>query len=190
MTDVDAGADVTPEVVRPDILRADEDDDAASEFGSHAVARPRPMVIRSVNTKSRGKGRIKPRLAQVERMGGVDDAAGAIEALASMPRERGRTRPTPIHASRPTKSHVRSPPESPPINRRSKPPSPFTAVADHDPDRASGELPTDPPPRYPYYVTDDGDRVVPRLDWTNGSQRNRACDLMRRYVDFNSRMGN
>tara|TARA_Y100000746_G_scaffold115328_1_gene98718 strand:- start:80 stop:373 length:294 start_codon:yes stop_codon:yes gene_type:complete len=88
MTDVDAGADVTP-----DIPRADEEDDAASEFGSHAVARPRPMVIRSVNTKSRGKGRIKPRLAQVERMGGVDDAAGAIEALASMPRERGARGP-------------------------------------------------------------------------------------------------
>ena len=93
MTDVDADADVMPEVVTPDIPRVDEDDDAASEFGSHAVARPRPMVIRSVNTKSRGKGRIKPRLAQVERMGGVDDAAGAIEALASMPRERGTRGP-------------------------------------------------------------------------------------------------
>jgi hypothetical protein len=181
MTDVDANADVTPEVVTPDIPRVDEDDDAASEFGSHAVARPRPMVIRSVNTKSRGKGRIKPRLAQVERMGGVDDAAGAIEALASMPRERGTRGPhtdprvTSHQIARPFASRVA--PHQPTVQPL---PYPFTAVADHDPDRASGELPTDPPPRYPYYITDDGDRVVPRLDWTDGSQRNRACDLMRR----------
>ena len=153
MTDVDAGADVTPEVVTPDIPRVDEDDDAASGFGSHAVARPRPMVIRSVNTKSRGKGRIKPRLAQVERMGGVDDAAGAIEALASMPRERGRTRPRPIHASRPTKSHVRSPPESPPSTDGPNPlphsqPSPTTTptarAASYPPTRPRGTLTTSP----------------------------------------------
>ena len=62
------------------------------------------------------------------------------------------------------------------------PSSPYRpqAVADRDPDRASGELPSDPPPRYPYYLTDDGESVVPRLDWTDARQRNRAMDLMRR----------
>lgn len=65
-----------------------EHDDKAS-FGPQAVARPRPMAIRQVNTVTRGKGRIKPRLSQVERMGGVDGAAGAIEAAHSMPREEG-----------------------------------------------------------------------------------------------------
>ena len=72
----------------PDQSEPREHDDKAS-FGPQAVARPRPMAIRQVNTVTRGKGRIKPRLSQVERMGGVDGAAGAIEAAHSMPREEG-----------------------------------------------------------------------------------------------------
>ena len=153
MTDVDAGADVTPEVVRPDILRADEDDDAASEFGSHAVARPRPMVIRSVNTKSRGKGRIKPRLAQVERMGGVDDAAGAIEALASMPRERGRTRPDrSTRHVQPNRTSVRLPSRPPstdgpnplPHSQPSPTTTPTARAASYPPTRPRGTLTTSP----------------------------------------------
>ena len=81
-----SNTDTSPPEIRPGKPR--EHDDKAS-FGPQAVARPRPMAIRQVNTATRGKGRIKPRLAQVERMGGVDGAAGAIEAAHSMPREEG-----------------------------------------------------------------------------------------------------
>ena len=152
MTELDADADVTPEVVTPDISRVDEDDDAASEFGSHAVARPRPMVIRSVNTKSRGKGRIKPRLAQVERMGGVDDAAGAIEALASMPRERGTRGPptdprvTSNQIARPFASRVAYQPHSPPFPHSQPSPTttPTARAASYPPTRPRGTLTTSP----------------------------------------------
>ena len=46
-------------------------------------------------------------------------------------------------------------------------------------DREGGELPTDPPPRYPYYITDDNAMRVQRRDWTDVKQRNDATRLMR-----------
>jgi hypothetical protein len=46
-------------------------------------------------------------------------------------------------------------------------------------DRQSGELPGDPPPRYPYYVTDDNALKVPRCSWDDVKERNRAMQLMR-----------
>ena len=144
MTDVDANADVTPEVVTPDIPRVDEDDDAASEFGSPRGGAPEADGHPQRENKSWGKGRIKPRLAQVERMGGVDDAAGAIEALASMPRERGTRGPhtdprvTSHQIARPFASRVA--PHQPtvqtplPIHSRRRPrPRPRERLATHRP---------------------------------------------------------
>ena len=122
-----------------------------------------------------GPGRIKPRLSQVERMGGVDGAAGAIEAAHSMPREEG-THLNDHRVSSRDATTVRLVADV----RASFLSLPSPSRADRDPDRASGELPSDAPPRYPYYLTDDGDSVVPRLDWTDARQRNRAMDLMRR----------
>ena len=148
-----------------------------------ALARPR-LVIREVVTRTKGRGRVKPRRAELETFAHVSpDDGSAVDPLASLPRVDGasarapRRLPSP-RLSRRDATRRRRDTHRPAIPRD---PLPDTRLATQ-PEEDTGELPTDPPPKYPHYVTrDDADRV-PRLDWTDRAQRARAEDRMRRSL--------
>ena len=74
--------------------------------------------------------------------------------------------------------HSSPPPSAPP------PPSPDNtrlAPVSEGPGVLPGELPSDPPPRYPFFVTDDDRRRVPSFDWSDAKERRAALDRVRAH---------
>ena len=135
-------------------------------------------------TRTKGRGRVKPRRAELETFAHVSpDDGSAVDPLASLPRVDGALRARPATFALPSPVATR---RDAPTARHSPPRDPPRSPSRHAPRdaarRGHRELPTDPPPKYPHYVTrDDADRV-PRLDWTDRAQRARAEDRMRRSL--------
>ena len=87
-----------------------------------ALARPR-LVIREVATRSKGRGRVKPRRAELETFAHVSpDDGSAVDPLASLPRVDGALRarpatfalPSPVATRRDAPTARHSPPRDPP----------------------------------------------------------------------------
>ena len=124
-----------------------------------ALARPR-LVIREVATRSKGRGRVKPRRAELETFAHVSpDDGSAVDPLASLPRVDGALRARPATFASPRLSR-RFAPDGATLTAPRSPRSASRHAPRDAARRGRGELPTDPPPKYPHYVTrDDADRV-------------------------------